>query len=172
MSSPHVTSKLKRTDAEIKAGRPWRAKEIFQGSLSDPEYALDPEFLEAYGILLDTLGDRFESGKYLFLSGRRKPSYREPIELFWHRNRNAHIKSIITLFPRAIHKHGLGNLPQIVRDELRARGVDSDLLNRRQPSLFPEPTQRKRDLILGATIAILLAIVFSIGTVTILGWLF
>ena len=34
---------------------------------------------------LDQLGDRLEAGKFLFLSGMRKPDYAAPIALFLER---------------------------------------------------------------------------------------
>ncbi len=173
-SSLSVTNKLKRAETEIKAGRSWRAKEVFQGSLSDPKYVLDPAFLEAYGKLLDSLGDRFEAGKYLFLSGQRQPSYCEPIELFWYRVRKASIKSVLTLFPRTIHQYGFGHLPQIVKDELRERGADSDELNRCDPLIPAVHDSPNATLIFAGIISLLLAIIFCsiVGAVTILDWFF
>ena len=71
MTAQWVREKIRLAQAEVAAGRPWRAKEMLQGALASETYVLEPALLEAYGALLDSLGDRFEGGKYLFLSGER-----------------------------------------------------------------------------------------------------
>lgn len=78
---------LDRVEAEIAAGRLWRAKEILRGNIGSGR--VDPAVLERYGRLLETLGEQLEAGKYLFLSGARLPAYGDAIQLF----RRRHAKS-------------------------------------------------------------------------------
>jgi hypothetical protein len=66
-----------RVNNEVRAGRLWRAKEILQGSICR-EY--DLRIFERYGQILLLMRDNLEAGKYLFLSGSRKPEY-EPARL-------------------------------------------------------------------------------------------
>ena len=60
------------------AGQIWRAKELLRGNIAGGR--VDPPLLEEYGRLLDSVGDRVEAGKYLFLSGVRSPAYDAAIE--------------------------------------------------------------------------------------------
>jgi hypothetical protein len=73
-----------RVSREIAAKRLWRAKEILQGALST--FGYDTDLYEQYGQLLLLMGDDVEAGKYFFLSGVRKPEYREAIALFVNRH--------------------------------------------------------------------------------------
>jgi hypothetical protein len=160
---------------EADAGRQWRAKEILQGSLASQLYALEPDFLEAYGALLDSLGDRFEAGKYLFLSGKRGDAYAEPIDTFLYRTRRTHVNDLVGQFPAAIRHHGLGHLPEIVRSELKQRGADPEELQRREPLIPSAPPLGWRDrLIIGLVIGALLAVLATsfVGCVAIIRWAF
>ena len=71
---------LERVDAELAAGRLWRAKEILRGRIAGG--AVAPAVLERYGQLLEQTGDRLEAGKYLFLSGVRRSEYKPAIDVF------------------------------------------------------------------------------------------
>lgn len=111
---------LKRTEREIAAGRTWRAKEILRGTLS---HRAEPELLERYGRLLDALGERYEAGKYLFLSGVRTPEYTATIELFLRRTAARRDADFVHLFPAAVRRLPFEQLPAQVQDDLKARGV-------------------------------------------------
>jgi hypothetical protein len=106
-------------ERELAAGRIWRAKEILQGRLRSAGY--DAVLYERYGFVLFQLGDMAEAGKYLFLSGIRKPEYREPIEIYIHR----HGKSLRTLhdtFPACVRRTGAASYPEGVLTDLQAAG--------------------------------------------------
>jgi hypothetical protein len=171
----YVRATLRRAKAEADAGRRWRAKEILQGSLACQLYALEPEFLEAYGALLDSLGDRFEAGKYLFLSGKRSDAYAEAIEIYLHRTRRTPVSDLVGQFPAAIRRHGLGHLPEVVRRELEERGARPEDLQRREP-LIPAASPlgwRDRVVIGGIISAFVLLLATSIvGCVAIVRWAF
>jgi hypothetical protein len=113
MTSPGARHSIEKAKTEVAGGRNWRAKEILQGAVAKTHADLEPEFLEVYGVLLDSMGDRFEAGKYLFLSGRRIDAYVDPIELFLDRTRRSHVNDLIAQFPAQIRTRGLGNLPPL-----------------------------------------------------------
>jgi hypothetical protein len=170
----HVRAKLRAASAEVDAGRQWRAKEILQGCLAS-DAALESEVLEAYGSLLDSLGDRCEAGKYLFLSGQRGPTYSEPIEVFLQRYRRADVTDLIAQFPAQIRRQGLGNLPVVVRNELLALGATQKVLERREP--LPHPTQPpgwQDQLFFGGCLLSLLVslAIFAVGLHTVSTWFF
>ncbi len=173
--SPFVLATLHRAQAEAEKGRLWRAREIFQGSLSHESHVLEPEFLEAYGVLLNELGDRFQAGKYLFLSGRRHEVYTEAISLFLDRNSRTHINDLIRQFPALIRRQGLGHLSENVRKELEVRGANLKDLKRRQErssdSSSPSWGERYGLWVMGGML-ILLLITASVGFITMVGWLF
>ena len=111
---------LKRVDAEIAAGRIWRAKEILRGSLASSGH---PALLERYGRLLDSLGERYEAGKYLYLSGERALEYTAAIELFLSRNAARTEADFVRLFPAAVRRLPFEQLPAPVQKDLKSRGV-------------------------------------------------
>jgi hypothetical protein len=118
-----VADLLARADAEIAAGRVWRAKELLRGNLSS---RAEPALLERYGRLLDQLGDRVEAGRYLFFSGARQPEYEQPIGLFLER----HVKkstrgALIALIPAAVRRRRFDELPSTLQEDLRRLGVDA-----------------------------------------------
>ena len=131
---------LTRSAGEVGLGRPWRAKEILGGRIASARGPVAPALLEAYGALLDSLGDRFEAGKFLYLSGSQDPAHADAIALFLHRTRNMPASALIGLFPRAVQRAGLGHLPGAVRDALAARGVEATVLQ------GTSPVDRRRSL--------------------------
>ena len=175
VTSASVLATLDRAKGEIEKGRIWRAKEIFQGSLSQENHALAPEFLEAYGVLLNQLGDQFQAGKYLFLSGRRHEVYTEAISLFLDRNRRTHINDLIRQFPARIRRQGLGHLSENVRKELEVRGANLKDLERRTERSSDSSSsswwERYGLWVMGGML-ILLLITASVGFITMVGWLF
>lgn len=172
--SPSVLATLNRAKAEIEKGRLWRAKEIFQGSLSQERHALEPGFLEAYGVLLNDLDDRFLAGKYLFLSGKRQEAYTDAISLYLDRTRRSHVNDLIRQFPAQIRCQGLGHLPEIVRKELERRGANLKDLQRRDaigsPPSPPSWGDRYALWLLGGVLIVLVSAA-SVGFVTMIRWL-
>lgn len=116
-----VADLLGRADAEIAAGRVWRAKELLRGNLSS---RAEPALLERYGWLLEELGDRVEAGRYLFFSGSRRPEYEPPIALFLerHAKKNAR-RALIALIPAAVRRRRFDELPPALQEDLRRMGV-------------------------------------------------
>lgn len=167
---------LARAQAELEAGRAWRAKEILRGSLANPSQAADPELLEFFGALLDRLGDRLEAGKLLYLSGRRAERYDAAIALFLERSERLPGEQFVALFPKAIRFQGLGCLPEIVRRDLAERGVSDEDLARDKPISIPVEEDAGGGAAVGVAIGIgclvLLASSSFLGCVTVLRWIF
>jgi hypothetical protein len=166
---PSSANVLKRAQDHIEAGRLWRAKEILRGTIaSSPETAI----LEAYGRLLERLGDRLEAGKYLYLSGARTPQDEDAIALFTQRHVNRRGKDFIALFPAAVRRLRFETLPDAVQDDFRARGVTPSMLG---PPLERQKLPPARMRIWQSAIAIAIVAMFllalALGFWTMLSWL-
>lgn len=119
---------IERARAEIDRGRLWRAKEILQGSIRTLGYNL--ELYEEYGKLLLRMGDLPEAGRFLFLSGRRRPEYDEPIQLYLAKCGQSPAR-LFRSFPQKARLIVLATYPDTVENDLRQRGFPNNL------SLFP-----------------------------------
>jgi len=106
-------------DRELAAGRLWRAKEILQGRLRSAGY--DTVLYERYGFVLFQLGDLAEAGKYLFLSGVRRPEYRGPIEIYIHRHGKS-LRSLRDTFPACVRRTEIASYPENLLADLQAAG--------------------------------------------------
>ena len=113
---------LAKADAETRAGRPWRAKEILGGAIASG--CTDAAVFEWYGQLLESLGDRVEAGKYLYLSGARSDAYSETIALFIARHAKRRGKDLVAQLPSAVRRQSFAALPAAVQEDLRRIGVD------------------------------------------------
>lgn len=132
------------------------------------------DLLEAYGCLLDKLGDRYEAGKYLFLSGKERPEYQEAISIYLSRNKRRTASELISQFPKSIRKYGGANLPDKVRQLLLASGAsDSDLERRELPSNRAQKLSWKNCVAIGALVSILfsLAALCIVGFMTLISWI-
>ncbi len=115
----------------IDDGNLWRAREVLQGRISNAGY--DVELYEKLGSVLLRMHDPLTAGKYLFLSGVRKPEYEEAIHLFLGRFAKAGAGQIIAALPKSFRKISFDALPDIVREDLIQRGFqeeDFDVLER------------------------------------------
>lgn len=112
---------LARVETELSVGRAWRAREILAGNIKAG--LVSPEVLERYGVLLESLGDRLEAGKYLYLSGVRRPEYEYPIALFLQRHSKLDGPALVSRLPQAIRRIPFNELPPAVQIDLDARGV-------------------------------------------------
>jgi hypothetical protein len=148
-----------RVSREIAAKRLWRAKEILQGALST--FGYDTDLYEQYGQLLLLMGDDVEAGKYFFLSGVRKPEYREAIALFVNRHARKNPAQLYYQFPAAARLGKLDAYPPIVAEELVRLKVPSNLKPSRTLLGIPEPETGMRSRLLdwGCTALVLVAMV-------------
>lgn len=99
----------------------WRAKEILRGRIGSLPFS--PDLYEQYGAVLLEMEDLLQAGKYLFLSGRRRPEYETPIELFLSRYGKKGGKALADSFPTAVKVLSLASLPDNVQLELTSRGL-------------------------------------------------
>ena len=164
-----VTEIIARADAELSAGRPWRAKEILRGGISG---RMEPAILERYGRLLDSLGERVEAGKYLFLSGARLPEYAEAIALFKARTAKLRESALASQFPSALRRLRFDELPATLQRDLRELGVAEKAFGRQPRRTRAEPTRVARvvdRLVIGLAIAVLglflVALALGIGVI-------
>lgn len=121
---------IDRLEAEIAAGRRWKARELFQGRIGS-EWP-GPAACERYGVLLAELEDRVEAGKFLFLSGVRRPEYEDHISLFLSRHGRSGPRNLAAQFPKSFRRQRFVDLPAQLQTELIALGVRKDAFGRRQ----------------------------------------
>lgn len=108
-----------KAEKEVASGNLWRAKEILQGSIPNSGYNSD--LFEQLGAVYLLMRDLPEAGRFLFLSGREKPEYEEPVKLFLRR----HGKNWRTLWQTFPHQAKLSNVsdyPDVVERQLRDFG--------------------------------------------------
>lgn len=126
---------LEHADRELVAGRPWRAKEILQGSIPNAGY--DLALFEKLGLVLLKMGDLREAGRYLFLSSRREPVYQEAINAFLFRHRK-NPRALYASFPRVAKLYALADYAEPLRGELEQRGFPQILRNRDRNTLLED----------------------------------
>lgn len=160
---------LRKIEAEIAAGRLWRAREILASVVS--QHISDAVVLERYGFILDQLGDKLEAGRFYFLSGVRKAAYAESIEIFRSRAMRHGTANLLAQLPAAAKRAGLDTLPAVAVAELRELGVSESELRRRHPPAKPpqQPTVLK-SWVAGLILATF-GLIFVAGILTIGGWL-
>ncbi len=158
-------------ERELAAGRIWRAKEILQGRLRSAGY--DVVLYERYGFVLFQLGDLAEAGKYLFLSGSRKPEYRGPIGIYIDRHGKS-LRSLRDTFPACVRRTEIASYPENVLADLQASGFSIEEFKRATSKEIPSGAMGW-DGFLGIAIAALFCLLL-VGFVTQafrgLAWLF
>jgi hypothetical protein len=154
----------------------WRAREILSGCVAGG--AADPAVLEELGLVLLTMGEQVEAGRYLFASGVRSPSTDEAITLFLRRH-GKDPRILFAQLPPAIRRQRFADLQPGLQEDLRALGVRGSLFGRARPARATARPQGWRDRALsvfGVLIFLLLMLALGIGLVTILSraasWMF
>jgi hypothetical protein len=165
---------LQRVEAAVDAGQAWRAKEILRGNIRNMGFA--PRLYQRYGKLLLELGDKYEAGKYLFLSGQREDEYRQAISLFLDRQRRNPPNDIVLRFPRGARLGKVADYPEPLRADLRRLGAGGRLPvpDTAPRGRSPEPTWIDRRLVpIGCFLLAAAVIILTIiGALTVGGWLF
>ena len=136
---------------------------------------MNPALLEAYGKLLDGMGDRVEAGKYLFLSGARQAEYTEPITLFLARHGTSGARSLMARFPAAVRRLPFNELPPTLQAELSVFPDAGKFSFGRMPPPAAVRPQTSRDVFAGlaATVVFLVFMVaLVIGVITLVRWAF
>lgn len=151
---PHVRDALDQ-------GKLWRAKEILQGRLGSQAY--DPLLYEAYGAVLLEMRDLPQAGKYLFLSGSRRPEYAPAVGLFLDRHGKKGGRALVDALPSRVRALPLDRLPEPVRQELLARGLGARAARKSlAPPAAPPPTKTARYLSLIGCALVMLFLAASI----------
>jgi len=156
---------LARVQTELSVGRVWRAKEILSGNIKSGLVA--PEILERYGLLLESLGDRLEAGKYLYLSGVRRPEYEYPIALFLQRHSKLDGPALVSRLPQAIRRIPFNELPPVVQADLDARGVRHSAFGVRERRRVVHQRNWTDHLLM---IAALIVMLFFFASLAVGGW--
>ncbi len=115
---------LEEAEREITAGNLWRAKEILHRSLKYSGYNI--QLFEKLGTVLLQMHDLSEAGKYLFLSGVRKPEYEEAISVFLQKYKDKP-HNLFHPFPRSAKLSKVSDYPKPVADKLRELGFSDGL---------------------------------------------
>ena len=124
-----------RVGEAVRRGEMWRAKEMLRGNIGSGSY--DSELYERYGTLLMELGELVEAGKYLFLSGRRRPEYDQAIGTYLSRHPEDRPEVLYYSFPSAARfpYRQTSRYPLEVRRTLDERGL---------PQYFAKVQQQRR----------------------------
>lgn len=135
----------------------WRAKEILRGRVGSLPFS--PDLYEQYGAVLLEMEDLLQAGKYLFVSGRRRPEYEAPIELFLSRYGKKGGKALADSFPTGVKVLSLASLPENVQLELTSRGLPSEAARKSigQASVSLRSKLATSSAYLGCIVVILLA---------------
>jgi hypothetical protein len=148
-------SSLEKAELELAAGNVWRAKEILQGSL--PYNGYNTEVFETLGTVLLRMGDLPEAGKFLFLSGVRKPEYTEAVSIFLKKH-GSRRQNLLQTFPRVAKLNSISEYPVAVQETLRAFKLSETL---RRPSIdFKSPAATDHRVILIGFWLVVLAVLF------------
>ncbi|MGI8494097.1 MAG: tetratricopeptide repeat protein [Pyrinomonadaceae bacterium] len=115
---------LAEAEQEITAGNLWRAKEILHRSLKNSGYNV--QLFEKLGIVLLQMNDLVEAGKYLFLSGVRKPEYEKAIGTFLQKYEGKP-HNLFHPFPRSAKLSKISDYPETVAAKLRELGFSDGL---------------------------------------------
>ena len=111
---------LDKARRELEQGNLWRAKEILQGAIRNENY--DGQLYEMMGTVLLRMGDLPEAGRFLFLSGLRRPEYLEAIEMFLSRHRPKKPEEFFHVLPRRARLKTVSEYPAEVAQVLREIG--------------------------------------------------
>ena len=105
----------------LEAGHLWPAKEILSGRIRTLPF--DADMYEQLGAVLLRMGDDLQAGRFLFLSGHRRPEYERPIDLFLDRYVRGDRGGLFAAFPRPLRRRTWSDLPAQVQAELEAARV-------------------------------------------------
>ena len=112
----------RQVDAEIEAGRLWKARDLLQEDIQEAGAFDGPQWARLGEIML-AMGDTCEAGCWLFFSGERRPEYEEAIGVFLAEHPPDQ-PAFLSLLPAQIivETFGLGDFPPAVVEELKALG--------------------------------------------------
>jgi hypothetical protein len=152
---------LDKAQTELEKGNLWRAKEILQGAIRSEGYNV--QLFEMLGTVFIKMGDLAEAGRFLFLSGVRKPEYLESIEIFLSRHGRKDPRNFIYLLPRKARLKTLSDYPSEVAQILREMGFPEILKNEDGKVYFPATGSDTGFFIACGTIASVTLVLIILG---------
>ncbi|HEU4506769.1 MAG TPA: hypothetical protein VFR78_00930 [Pyrinomonadaceae bacterium] len=159
MTKP-IVDKARR---EVDQGNLWRAKEILQGAMRRESY--DVELFEMMGMVLLRMGDLPEAGRFLFLSGVRRPEYLEAIEIFLSRHRRKKPDEFVQLVPRKARLRTVSEYPDEVAQVLREIGFP-EIFTFENGRVYSEQSWKERvGWIACGTIALVILALIILGVI-------
>lgn len=152
---------IRTAEREIADGNLWRAKEILHRAVGHSGYKI--EIYEKLGNVLLQMSDLAEAGKYLFLSGVRKPEYEKAISIFLQKYEGKPY-NLFHPFPKSAKLSKISEYPPTVGDKMREIGLPEELKDVRGNYIYPSTGSDGR-----FAVTILLSIVLTIIVLVILG---
>ena len=111
----------REVQAEIKAGRLWRAKELLRQEIGETGY--NKALFEDYANVLVQMKDDVNAGMYYFLSGNRSAEYQEKIGLFLSVRAKKKLGSLTSQFPNSAKFSKKEDFPEPMKTELIQLGL-------------------------------------------------
>ena len=158
---------LENAQREIERGNLWRAKEILQGAIGG-EKSYDVALFERMGTVLLRMGDLPEAGRFLFLSGVRRPEYLESIEIFLSRHRRKHPRDFVAHLPRNARLQSLSDYPDDVARVFREIGFPESLKDENAKAYLPQTGKEMIFWIACGTIALVTLVLIILGAMKLL----
>jgi hypothetical protein len=149
---------LERVEQALGRGEVWRAKEMLRGNIGSRGYS--PRLYERYGRLLLELDEKYEAGKYLFLSAQRCAEYEDAISRCLARARKCSPRAIISSLPKGARLGDVSEYPEPLQSDLAQMGLKGAV--RKIVATPPRPGTGERLLLLGCAVAAAVAIVSAI----------
>jgi hypothetical protein len=154
---------LEKAQTELEKGNLWRAKEILQGAIRSESYNV--QLFEMLGTVFLKMGDLAEAGRFLFLSGVRKPEYLEALEIFLSRHGKKEPRNFIYLLPRKARLKTLSDYPSEVAQMLREMGFPEILKNEDGKVYFPKTGSDIPFFITCGIIALVILVLIILGII-------
>jgi tetratricopeptide (TPR) repeat protein len=143
---------FEKADRALAEGSLWRAREILEGSIPNLGYNL--QLYERLGLVLLRMGDMPRAGRFLFLSGARKPEYEEAVALYRNRYAAGGVYQLLATFPHNARLASLSDYPATVASTLRDLGLPENLslriLERADQALRKGHAGRAKEILEGA----------------------
>lgn len=154
---------LDKARKELEQGNLWRAKEILQGAIRSGSY--DVQLFETLGTVFLRMGDLPEAGRFLFLSGVRRPEYLESIEIFLSRHRRKKPHDFVYVLPRSARLRTTSDYPHEVAQVLRRIGFPEVLKGENERVYLPQTRNSILEWITCGTIALVVLGLFTLGVI-------
>jgi hypothetical protein len=129
-------------EAEIAAGRPWRAKEMLAGRLADARY--DAELFRRYAQVLADMRDDDAAGRYFLLAGVRDGEGGMLARAFLARRRKQGIEAVWATMPAAARRLEAPMLPAGTKSLLIEAGFSVPAVDRLARGLVKSATTATR----------------------------